>query len=200
LIVNCAERGPPKCVQEALSAARSASAEADEHAPHISAMGGYVYTASLDKLFTAAATVLASEKVTSWKLKAFKYYYIPLKEIGLGGILAEPTADMIRLQKELIDAAAPFMAPAISGTAAAFATTLKGPKLTSPPSTRLQTIFPDTQVSITARTSRSESAQETIWTPCWLRRFPRSRFRLWECPPISSATSELQRNDFTHSS
>jgi hypothetical protein len=40
----------------------------DEHAPHISVMGGYVYTASLDKLFTAAATVLASEKVTSWKL------------------------------------------------------------------------------------------------------------------------------------
>ena len=54
----------------------------DEHAPHISVMGGYVYTASLDKLFTAAATVLASEKVTSWKLKAFKYYYIPLKRSG----------------------------------------------------------------------------------------------------------------------
>jgi hypothetical protein len=132
LIVNCAERGPPKCVQEALSAARSASAEADEHAPHISVMGGYVYTASLDRLFTAAATVLASEKVTGWKLKAFKYYYIPLKEIGLGGILVEPTADMIRLQMELIDAAAPFMAPANSGTAAAFATTLKDPEINQP--------------------------------------------------------------------
>jgi len=104
----------------------------DEHAPHISVMGGYVYTASLDKLFTAAATVLASEKVTSWKLKAFKYYYIPLKEIGLGGILVEPTADMIRLQMELIDAAAPFMAPANSGTAAAFATTPNDPEINQP--------------------------------------------------------------------
>jgi hypothetical protein len=104
----------------------------DEHAPHISVMGGYVYTASLDRLFTAAATVLASEKVTGWKLKAFKYYYIPLKEIGLGGILVEPTADMIRLQMELIDAAAPFMAPANSGTAAAFATTLKDPEINQP--------------------------------------------------------------------
>jgi len=104
----------------------------DEHAPHISVMGGYVYTASLDKLFTAAATVLASEKVTSWKLKAFKYYYIPLKEIGLGGILVEPTVDMIRLQKELIDAAAPFMAPANSGTAAAFATTPNDPEINQP--------------------------------------------------------------------
>jgi len=104
----------------------------DEHAPHISVMGGYVYTASLDKLFTAAAKVLASEKVTSWKLKAFKYYYIPLKEIGLGGIVVEPTADMIRLQKELIDATAPFMAPASSGTAAAFATTAKDPEINQP--------------------------------------------------------------------
>ena len=32
---------------------------------------------------------LASEKVTSWKLKAFKYYYTPLKEIGLGGIMVD---------------------------------------------------------------------------------------------------------------
>jgi hypothetical protein len=104
----------------------------DEHAPHISVMGGYVYTERLDKLFTAAAKVLASEKVTSWKLKAIKYYYIPLKEIGLGGIVVEPTADMIRLQKELIDAAAPFMAPASSGTSAAFATTPKDPEINQP--------------------------------------------------------------------
>ena len=104
----------------------------DEHAPHISVMGGYVYTAGLDKLFTAAAKVLASEKVTSWKLKAFKYYYIPLKEIGLGGIVVEPTADMIRLQKELIDATAPFMAPASSGSAAAFATTPNDSEINQP--------------------------------------------------------------------
>jgi hypothetical protein len=104
----------------------------DEHAPHISVMGGYVYTASLDEVFTAAAKVLASEKVTSWKLKALKYYYIPLKEIGLGGIVVEPTADLIRLQKELIDATAPFMAPASSGTAAAFATTPKDPEINQP--------------------------------------------------------------------
>ncbi len=94
-------------------------------------MGGYVYTASLDKIFAAAAKVLASEKVTSWKLKAFKYYYIPLKEIGLGGIVVEPTADLIRLQKELIDATAPFMAPAGSGTAA-FATTPEEPEINPP--------------------------------------------------------------------
>src|SRR5579863_1979136 len=104
----------------------------NEHAPHISVMGGYVYTASLDQIYTAAARVLAAEKVTSWKLKAFKYYYIPLKEIGLGGIVVEPTADLIRLQKELIDATAPFMAPASSGTTAAFATTADEPEINQP--------------------------------------------------------------------
>jgi hypothetical protein len=95
-------------------------------------MGGYVYTASLDKIFAAAAKVLASEAVKSWKLKAFKYYYIPLKQIGLGGIVVEPTADLIRLQKELIDATASFMAPAASGTAAAFATTPDEPEINQP--------------------------------------------------------------------
>jgi hypothetical protein len=104
----------------------------DEHAPHISVMGGYVYTASLDKIYAAASKVLASEKVTSWKLKAFKYYYMPLKEIGLGGIVVEPTADLIRLQKELIDATASFMAPTGSGTATAFVTTPEQPEINQP--------------------------------------------------------------------
>jgi hypothetical protein len=104
----------------------------NEHAPHISVMGGYVYTASLDKIYAAAAEVLARENVTSWKLKAFKYYYIPLKEIGLCGIVVEPTADLIRLQKELMDATAVFMAPADSGTAAAFATTPDEPEINQP--------------------------------------------------------------------
>ena len=104
----------------------------DEHAPHISVMGGYAYTASLEKIYAAAATVLASEKVTNWKLKAFKYYYIPLKEVGLGGIVVEPTADLIRLQRKLIDATAPFVAPAGSGSAAAFVTTPDEPEINQP--------------------------------------------------------------------
>jgi hypothetical protein len=104
----------------------------DEHAPHMSVMGGYVNTADLDKLYAAASKVLASEKVTSWKLKAFKYYYMPMKDTGLGGIVVEPTADLIRLQRELIDATAAFMAPAGSGTAAAFVTTPRDAEINQP--------------------------------------------------------------------
>ena len=54
---------------------------------------------------------------------------MPLKQIGLGGIVVEPTADLVRLQKELIDATAPFMAPTGSGTAAAFVTTPQDPDI-----------------------------------------------------------------------
>src|SRR5262245_58461658 len=55
------------------------------HHPHISMLQRYVRTADLDKVYAAAGKVLADEKVTSWKLKAFKYYFIPWKDIGLGG-------------------------------------------------------------------------------------------------------------------
>jgi hypothetical protein len=101
----------------------------DEHAPHVSVIGGYFHTANLDEVFAGASKVLASEKVMAWKLTAFKYYYIPLKEIGLGGILVQPTADLIRLQDELFDAIGKFMAPGSSGTAAAFKTTAQDPEI-----------------------------------------------------------------------
>jgi hypothetical protein len=102
----------------------------DEHTPHISVMGGYVHTTDLDRIYLAVAEILATESVLNWKMKASKYYYIPLKEIGLGGIVVEPTADMVRLQKKLIDALAPFMAP--TGTTAAYATTPSEPEINQP--------------------------------------------------------------------
>lgn len=98
-----------------------------EHAPHISMLQRYVNTADLDKFFAAAATAFAKEDPTSWKLKAFKYYYIPAGPIGLGGIVIEPTPDLLRLQQELIDAVTPFTAP--TGTAAAYVTTPQDPNI-----------------------------------------------------------------------
>jgi hypothetical protein len=96
-----------------------------EHAPHISMLQRYVHTADLDKTFAAAATAFAKKDPTSWKLKAFRYYYIPAGPIGLAGIVIEPTPDLLRLQQELIDAVTPFTAP--TGTAAAYETTPQDP-------------------------------------------------------------------------
>jgi hypothetical protein len=100
------------------------------HHPHISCLQRYVRTADLDQVYDAVTKVLAAEKPTSWKLKAHKYYYIPWKEIGLAGIVVEPTADLIRYQQKLIDAVAPFTVK--TGTAAAFVTTKEDPEINQP--------------------------------------------------------------------
>ena len=97
------------------------------HAPHISVLQQYVKTASLDQVYSAADKVFANENPTSWKLTAFKYYYLPDKAIGLGGIVIKPTADLLRLQQALIDAVTPFTVP--TGTAAAFVTTPQDPDI-----------------------------------------------------------------------
>ena len=115
------------------------------HQPHISCLQRYVKTADLDKVYEAVGKVLAEEKPAGWKLKAYKYYYIPgtgaLKEIGLAGIVIEPTDDLIRYQQKLIDAVAPFTVK--TGTAAAFVTTKEDPEINQPTIDYVTTFVPD---------------------------------------------------------
>ncbi len=94
------------------------------HRPHITMVQRYVQTADLEKVYAAVGNVLASEKAASWKLTAFKYYYIPSGELGLAGIVVEPTDDLLRLQQKLIDAVTPFAAK--TGTVAAFVSSEEG--------------------------------------------------------------------------
>ena len=99
------------------------------HNPHVTMLQQFVNTADLDKVYAAANKVLAEEKPTGWKLKAFKYYYIPDGKFGLGGIVVEPTPDLRRLQQEIIDAVTPFTAK--TGTSAAFMSTEDGKDIQS---------------------------------------------------------------------
>ena len=78
------------------------------HHPHISCLQRYVKTKDLDKVYDAVGGVLAGEKPATWTLTAYKYYYIPWKEIGLAGIVIRPTDDLIRYQQKLVDALARF--------------------------------------------------------------------------------------------
>jgi 2'-5' RNA ligase len=96
----------------------------DTHHPHVTMLQQFVHTADLDKVYAAVNEVLAKEKPTTWKLKAYKYYYIPSPPIGLAGIVVEPTDDLRRLQKELIDAVTPYTEK--NGTPAAFYSTEDG--------------------------------------------------------------------------
>ncbi len=94
------------------------------HHPHVTMLQQFVRTADLDQVYAAAGRVFDQEKPLSWKLKAFKYYYIPSPPIGLAGIVVEPTPELLRLQQNLIAAVTPFTAP--SGTPAAFMSTEDG--------------------------------------------------------------------------
>jgi hypothetical protein len=78
------------------------------HRPHISCLQRYVKTADLDKVYEAVGKVLAEEKPTAWKLKAYKYDFVVWDKLAVTVIMIEPTDDLLRYQKKLIDAVAPF--------------------------------------------------------------------------------------------
>jgi hypothetical protein len=100
------------------------------HQPHISCLQRYVKTDALDDVFAAVSDVLANVHPATWKLTAFKYYYIPWKGLGLAGIVIHPIDDLLAYQQKLIDAVAPFTEP--SGTAAAYFTTPENPEIVQP--------------------------------------------------------------------
>ena len=91
------------------------------HRPHVTMIQRFVRTADLDKIYDAAGKVLARANVTAMKLEAFKFYYVPSGDLGLSGIVATPTPELLKLQQDLVTAVAPFTVT--SGTSAAFVTT-----------------------------------------------------------------------------
>ena len=97
------------------------------HTPHITMIQRFVRTEDLPKVYEAAEKVLAGANVTAMKLEASKYYYIPSGEIGLAGIVAKPTPELIKLQSDLIAAVEPFTVR--TGDSSAFVTTPDDPQI-----------------------------------------------------------------------
>jgi hypothetical protein len=79
------------------------------HTPHITMLQCFVRTADLDKLYAAAGQVLAAANVNAMKLEAFKYYYAPGGAVGVAGICAKPTPEILKLQADIIAAVKPLM-------------------------------------------------------------------------------------------
>jgi 2'-5' RNA ligase len=90
----------------------------EAHHPHVTMLQQFVRTADLDKVYAAANAVLAKERPTTWRLTAFRYYYIPSPPIGLAGIVVQPNDDLHRLQDALLAAVNPYTVK--TGTPAAF--------------------------------------------------------------------------------
>jgi hypothetical protein len=74
-----------------------------------------------------AGEVLAGANVNAMTLEAFKYYYAPGKEVGVAGIVARPTPELLKLQQDVIAAVAPFTVD--TGTMAAFVSAHDDPTL-----------------------------------------------------------------------
>jgi hypothetical protein len=80
------------------------------HTPHITMLQCFVRTTELDKLYAAEEKVLAAAHVNAMKLDAFKRYYIPAGGgLGVAGICAKPSPEILKLQADIIAAAKPFM-------------------------------------------------------------------------------------------
>jgi phosphoserine phosphatase len=78
------------------------------HRPHITLVQRFVRTADLEKVYAAAGKVFAATNVTRMKLEAFKYYYAPAGAVGVAGICARPTPEILELQADIIAAVKPF--------------------------------------------------------------------------------------------
>jgi hypothetical protein len=79
------------------------------HRPHITMLQCFVRTADLDNVYDAEEKVLAAANVNAMKLEAFKYYYAPAGAVGVAGICARPTSEILKLQADIISAASPYM-------------------------------------------------------------------------------------------
>jgi hypothetical protein len=100
------------------------------HAPHVTILQRFVRTADLDQVAKAVVDVLRTEQSMNWESKATGYHDLAYQNLGLVGIVIEPTQDLRRLQQRIIEAVAPFAAA--KGTGEAFAPRPDGRAISQP--------------------------------------------------------------------
>jgi 2'-5' RNA ligase len=89
------------------------------HAPHITLLQRFVREADLEAIARAVTAVLRTEPSMNWETRAIGLYALVEGNLGLAGIVIEPTEDLRRLQQRIIDAVVPFTVE--NGTGEAFA-------------------------------------------------------------------------------
>jgi len=94
------------------------------HRPHITLQQLFVRTADLPQVTAALGQVFAGARRLT--LDAYKYYYAPAGTLGVAGIVARPTPELLGLQSSVIEAMGPFMLP--TGPVGAFTASHGDPK------------------------------------------------------------------------
>lgn len=79
------------------------------HRPHITMLQCFVSSGDLERLYGVVGRVLAESNVTGLRLEGYRYYYAPGPGVGVAGICARPSPEILKLQADIIAAAAPFM-------------------------------------------------------------------------------------------
>jgi hypothetical protein len=90
----------------------------ENHAPHLTILQRFVRTSDVEAVANAVAAVLREGPPVRWDSRATGYYALVHENLGLVGIVVEPTEDLRRVQQRVIDAVAPF---AVEGSGEAFA-------------------------------------------------------------------------------
>ncbi len=78
------------------------------HRPHITMLQCFARTVDLGRVYEAVGKLLAGTNVNAMKLNATERYYLLAGELGVAGIVAKPTPELLKLQADIIAAVAPF--------------------------------------------------------------------------------------------
>jgi hypothetical protein len=95
--------------------------------PHLTLVQRFVRAEDMDNVYAAIGNVFDGANVTAMNLVAFKCDYTPSPGVGVAGICARPSPELLELQADVIAAAAPFTV--WTGTIAAFSASHDNPAL-----------------------------------------------------------------------
>ena len=169
------------------------------HRPHITMLQRFVKNADLDKVYAAVGDVLAKENPAGWTLTAFKYDFVVWDKAGLTVILIKPTDELIKFQKTLIDAVAPFTSK--TGTAAAFFTTAEDPDINKPTINYVTHYVPDSSGKkliphVTVGVASPEYLKKMVAEPFDTFTFSPAALSIYQVGNFGTARKKLQAWEF----
>ncbi|MDO8331638.1 MAG: hypothetical protein Q7T36_14325 [Fluviicoccus sp.] len=96
------------------------------HTPHMTLVQCFVRSKDLKKVYAGVKKALGRTHVKAIQLEAYKYYYyVPSGPIGLAGIVARPTTELLKLQADIVASVAPYTVDI--GDSSSFITTKEDP-------------------------------------------------------------------------
>lgn len=169
------------------------------HRPHITMVQRFVRTADLEKVYAAVHKVLAAANVNAMRLEAYKYYYVPSGAIGLAGIVAKPTPELLKLQEDLIAAVAPFTVD--TGTITAFTVAHDDPARDAQMIAYVSTFVPkhtgdDFSPHVTTGVAPREYLDKMLAEPFKSFTFSPASAAVYQLGPFGTAAKKLKEWEF----